>query len=109
MDVRHSTGDACTAAGGFELRLLYKAEGKIDGKLFHALCDGHRNVFVLLVTQDIASGKRCAVLWMDGYGHTSQQCVGRIHRRGIRKWTAKSGGNQYDQGCAGVSVPCGQG
>ena len=109
MDVRRGTGDACTADGALNLLLLYKAEGTIDAKQFHALCDGHRNVLVLLVTQDIASGTRCVVMWMDGTGHASQQCVRRIHRRRIRKWTAKSGGNYLHQGCACVSVPCGEG
>jgi hypothetical protein len=56
------TGNACTADGALELRLLYKAEGKIDGEQFHALCDGHRNVLVLLVTQDIGSGTWCVVM-----------------------------------------------
>ena len=84
MDVRRGTGDACTADGALNLQLLYTAKGAIDSDQFHELCDGHRNVLVLLVTQDIRSGKRCVVMWMDGTGHASQQCVRRIHRRRIQ-------------------------
>ena len=55
MDGVACTGDV-TADGTFRLTLLYKADGTIDAKLFHAQCDGHPNIFVVIVAQDIASG-----------------------------------------------------
>ena len=56
MDGVACTGDV-TADGTFRLTLLYKAEGEIDGVKFHAQCDGHPNIFVVIVAKDIASGK----------------------------------------------------
>ena len=56
MDGVACTGDV-TADGTFRLTLLYKADGKIDAVKFHAQCDGHPNIFVVIVAKDIASGK----------------------------------------------------
>ena len=56
MDGVACTGDV-TADGTFRLTLLYKAEGTIDNVKFHAQCDGHPNIFVVIVAKDIASGK----------------------------------------------------
>ena len=55
MDGVACTGDV-TADGTFRLTLLYKADGEIDRVKFHAQCDGHRNIFVVIVAKDIASG-----------------------------------------------------
>ena len=55
MDGVACTGDV-TADGTFRLTLLYKADGKIDAVKFHAQCDGHPNIFVVIVAKDIASG-----------------------------------------------------
>ena len=54
------------ADGALVLTLLYKAVGSIDGPQFHALCDGHRNVFVLIVARDLTSNAMLVVVWMDG-------------------------------------------
>ena len=54
------------ADGALVLTLLYKAVGSIDATQFHALCDGHRNVFVLIVARDLTSNAMLVVVWMDG-------------------------------------------